>query len=230
MRIQSVLLTTFLILFAGTLLAQKPLYRPQVHEIDFQLGELHQLPQLNTVENMATPVMATPLNGIWYKYHFTVNHAVRAGINYRNTNFSLPNGIDNFESYDVKRRDYEAMLGYQYSAPLGRATFYTGVDALLTRSHSQENGVQSDLPGTLYAADYTQMRLGGKGFVGLKLYLSPHVSLGLEAGPYFQRALSAPNGDASYTIFNTDEFGFRSSALLSFHFKQMKKRCTCPRH
>lgn len=224
------LTTVFGFFLAFSAQAQRPLFRPQVHEIGIQLGEAHQIPALSAGYANGMGLGANVVNGIWYKYHITYQHGIRAGAAYRTAQFDYPDGRNRFVSYEATRRDIDGFLGYELSFPAGRITLTGALDLAVSRSSSEELGIEEGPVLIEYRNDPALWRVGGRGALGFHYFFTPYTSFTLEAGPYYQRAMGTGTTDQPFTLFPEQEFGFRAVAMLSFHFKQMKKRCTCPKH
>ena len=213
-----------LTVFAATAFAQRPRFRPQVHEFGLQVGSMQFLEEPGITQ-------FTPVNGLRYAYHFNQKHALRAGVFYRAANIENPASIsDRYQPYTADPKSVELRAGYMVKHHIYRLQLYAGADAIVRQSWLNES-FNTDVTG---APNKSKMfGYGTSVFVGARMYANKHVSLGVEADAYaiFQdRRISDPTiAIAPHEgLFMRREMGSNMiSVFLAYHFKRMHKSCTC---
>jgi hypothetical protein len=228
-----------LLLWTGFLQAQRPFYRPQVHEFGIQLFSSHYfLQELSDAAIRDDPAFQSyslnPVNGLRYKFGFNPSDAVRAGLFYRTATYNLENGIREFSAYEAKRTDIDIKIGYERRFHLRKFQLFAGADAILNLGKSDETATyRSNIlpppPSETRKESYSSTRYGGGLFLGMRYFVSENLSFALENEFYYTRSAKSSSGDASdLRMFTDTASGLNLLSLyVSFHFKRMKKSCTC---
>lgn len=213
-----------LLICSTTAWAQRPRFRPQVHEISLQLGSLTLIPETATQH-------LSPVNGLRYAYNFNQKSAFRAGIFYRNSSFDQPINIPTeYENFTAEKLDLEFRAGMMWKYHIYRLQLYAGLEGVLRYTDLQSN-FNTDSPGMTNAPTY--LSYGISGLVGARMFANTHVSMGIEADVYAlwhdRRDLSRiPEIEPHAGLFLQREIGFQAvSVYLSYHFKRIRKSCTC---
>jgi hypothetical protein len=233
MKLRAVSLIAFCVmhLLGAAAFAQKPMFYPQVHEIGLQIGSIDQVSPLSAYYASSPAASLNFANGIRYKYHITYEHALRAAFSYRTADFDIPEGIDRFTSYSAEKKDYELQLGYEYKYNIGPATIFFGADGMFGRGSVNDSGILiGDIAQEPVAGEYRYTNYGAAGIVGFRVFFNRYISLSLEGQAYYLRNRHEQTAEDLFYLLPESEYGVRGSAYLSFHFKKMPKRCTCPRH
>ena len=218
-----------LVLFSTQLQAQRALYKPQVHQIGIQLGAINQIPSLSNQYTSAVPLSVNLANGIRYTYHYSISDGFRAGLFMRNGDFSYPEGVDRFDTYDAKKRDFDIHLGYIRKYHSRAHQVFAGADLIYSFGKIEENGMLSQQN---YSGNYSYANYGASLLAGYSYFFSKHISMSFELEGYYtktQHGRSILPDPGQFYILPTQELGFTSSISLSYHFVKMKKRCTCPK-
>lgn len=204
--------------------AQRPRFRPQVHEFAIQLGSMQYIPETGTSN-------FTPLNGLRYAYHIDQKQALRIGAFFRNSDFvNPPNISERYQPFIANQKSAEMRLGYMLKHHIYRLQLYAGFEAILRYAWIDEQFNQ-DVTG---APNKTNMLgYGASAFVGARMFANKHLSLGVEADIYAAFQERREN-DPSIAIlpheglFMKREIGANIvSVYLAYHFKRMRKSCTC---
>lgn len=230
-RLVSLSAVLVLLLLSPAAFAQKPMFYPQVHEIGLQIGSIDQVSPLSDYYASSPAASLNFANGIRYKYHITYEHGLRAAFAYRTGEFDIPEGIDRFSSYSAEKKDYELQLGYEYKYNIGPATIFFGADGMFGRGTINDSGVLlGDIAQEPVSGEYSYTNYGAAGILGLRVFFSRYVSFSLEGQAYYLRNRHEQTVEDLFYLLPENEYGLRGSAYLSFHFKKMAKRCTCPKH
>ena len=230
-RAISLYFTLAALLCGSAAFAQKPMFYPQVHEIGLQIGSIDQVSKLSEYYASSPAASLNFANGLRYKYHITYQHALRSAFTYRDGSFDIPEGIDRFATYSAEKKDYELQLGYEYKYNIGPATLFFGADGMLGRGTVEDVGILlGDIAQEPLSGEYRYTNYGVAGIVGLRMFFNRHISFSLEGQAYYLRNRHAQTAEDLFYLLPESESGLRASAYLSFHFKKMPKRCTCPKH
>lgn len=220
-----------LCLSSVAVLAQKPKFYPQVHEIGLQIGSIDQVSSLSDYYASSPAASLNFANGIRYKYHITYEHALRSSLSYRTGEFDIPEGIDRFTSYSAEKKDYELQLGYEYKYNIGAATLFFGADAMLGRGTLTDQGILAgDVAQDPFSGEYDYMNYGGAAIAGFRMFFNRYISFSVEGQAYYLRNKHQTSTEDIFYLLPESESGIRGSAYLSFHFKKMPKPCSCPKH
>ncbi len=195
--------------------AQMPYYRPNVHEVDIQLGAGHYLPGDGEVRN-EKPLSVSPLNGFRYRYHLDRKSALRFGAFYRRQSLAY-HGLrgDLTPPADWRLFSIEAKVGYERKFDLKKYQIYGGIDAIGTF----RNGIirNPNIDGAFQSPQY-----GGGVFLGFRRYFKEYVSISVENELHF---LVNPDKDNRLT---PQEIGVNFLQFsFNYHFKRMHKSCAC---
>jgi hypothetical protein len=226
-RISFSLLLIGLLLASLPLTAQRARFKPQTHELALQLGSAQIIPTEATGTRLlpaggseeVLQIGTQLINGGRYTYHHSLSDGFRLGVvNRRATFYSSLN--------EIQKTDWDIRLGYMRKKHSGPNQIFFGIDAMLTQ---QEQAYQS--AAGVAVANVNAQSAGVAPFVGYRYFFAQFISLGLEAEVYGLRVFSRTGGSEAFPadFLQQGEIGFQTSALLSFHFGKMKKRCTCPK-
>lgn len=204
--------------------AQRPRFRPQVHELGLQIGSMHAAFE---VEGLQT----TWANGLRYSYHIDKSKALRAGLFYRRGVFSNPNSISSdLYPFTAEQNAFELRLGYMVKYHIYRLQLYAGIDAIGRYTRMDESFVR----GLGFAPNKQNFfGLGASALVGAQMFANKHVSLGVEADVYAiiqnrrESDPSNPNPPLPGLFIDREMGSNMVSVYLAFHFKRLKKSCTC---
>ena len=222
------IITLFIAGGFGTLQAQRPYYQPQVHEIGVNLLTGHQVPDLSSYyENM--PLSLNYANGIRYKYHLTYADALRAQVDYATSSFDIPEGIERFESYAADQSEWLLKLGYERKHHVGSLQLYAGIDARLGMGNFQSVGKLQGTAMNEVENDLNYTSYGGSATAGVRVFMSPYLSAGIEASAYYAWLNYTEANESVFYLQPDTQWGWNSQVYVSFHFKKMKKRCSCPK-
>lgn len=195
--------------------AQRPYYRPNIHEVSIQLGAGHYLPGDGEVINQK-PLAVSPLNGFRYRYHLDRKSALRFGAFYRRQLLSY-HGLMGDLTPTVNWRFFtmEAKVGYERKFDLKKYQIYGGVDAIGTYRNAVVTNPNID--GAFASPQY-----GGGLFLGFRRYFKEYVSISVENELLF---LVNPDKDNRLT---PQEIGVNFLQFsFNYHFKRMHKSCAC---
>jgi hypothetical protein len=207
--------------------AQRPRYRPQVHELGVQLYTAN-LPQDDRAFYDESPLLNhNPLNGFRYKYHINLRNAFRLGASYRANRYAS-SPLGNLPAYEARWRAGEISLGVERKLHLRKVQLFAALDGLLSYGGIR----QSQADSTLSSSRLTTY--GARISAGFRYFFSPYASLTVENGFYLMQSSlpdPAPNADlAPPPVMTGQESGFNLlSVSFSVHFKRMPKNCTCGR-
>lgn len=216
-----------LILFPASLLAQKPMFAPQSHEIGLHLVNAHFIPELADEYN-SPGFGLTPVQGIHYAYHITRDHGVRLAFNRRTASLtSFPAGNSSVTSIETDKSDLSIQLGYMYKYHMRALQWYIGAQAIYNRTGIDEQGLSgTDIE---FSRDYSYNNMGAGLFTGLRLYTSTHLSFALELQGYFFQIQQNDEPEERFSLLGESETGVQAIFSVSYHFVKMPKRCACPK-
>lgn len=209
----------FFLIVATIAFAQRPYYRPNVHELDIQIGAGHWLPGDALLKN-ETPISISPVNGLRYRYHLGKNNTLRLGGFYRRQNFSfLTKGNEGNFTADYRLLSIEGKIGYERKIDLRKYEIYGGVDAIFgQRSYTPKSSTNLDLLSTIET-----QQVGGGVFIGFRRFFGENFSIALENEFHIVQNLNEKSLTSSETGINFMQ------VMLSYHFKRMRKSCACGR-
>ncbi|MEZ4687128.1 MAG: outer membrane beta-barrel protein [Bacteroidia bacterium] len=204
--------------------AQRPRFQPQVHELGIQLGSIQTPFETNSNHT-------TWANGLRYSYHIDKSKALRFGAFFRNNQYNYtPSISERYQPFFAKQQSFELRAGYMLKHHIYRLQLYAAVDAIGRYAKIDETFDQ-DLTG---APNKNKVwGVGGALVVGAQMFANKHVSLGVETDLYaiFQ---NRRENDPTIAIlpheglFIDGENGWNMvSVYIAFHFKRMRKSCTC---
>lgn len=199
------------ILLPISLLAQRPYYRPNVHEVDLQLAAGHWLPGDATLKNHKS-LGISPLNGLRYRYHFNKNSALRVGVFYRAQSFLLTDKSETGGSTLYNLRSLEGKIGYERKIDFRKYQLYGGIDAII----GQRNFIQKT-----QNTEISTPQFGAGGFVGIRRYMSENWSFAIENEFHFLQNSNEKSLISAETGANFLQI------MVSYHFKRMHKSCAC---
>lgn len=199
--------------------AQRPYYRPNVHEFDIQLVAGHWLPGDAVLKN-EKPISISPVNALRYRYHFGKNNTLRVGGFYRRQNFSfLTRGNEGSIAADYRLFSIEGKIGYERKIAIRKYEIYGGVDAIFAqRSYTPKSTTNLDLLSTIET-----QQVGGGVFIGFRRFLGENFSIAVENEFHIVQNLNEKSLTSSETGLNFMQ------VMLSYHFKRMRKSCACGR-
>lgn len=188
--------------------AQKPRYAPQVHEVSVSLFSLNKIADAENLQYYKDKsLFMNPLNGIRYRYSFDKSTALRVGAFYRKSGYTGTFGKTNVYSPEFR-------LGLQTMYNLKKIQLYAGADGVLSGRISQKTGAKSQ----------NSFGMGGSGILGVRYFFHTNLSMTFENDVYF---LNFGKQESESGIV-PKEMGFNfTSVAISYHFKPMKKACTC---
>lgn len=210
--------------------AQRPRFAPQVHELGLQLVQVHHLPEVAEYYAQDASFSTQFANGILYAYHLTATDALRAQVSWREADFVASDGIDRFVTYRATRSDLDINLGYQRKLNLRALQLYAGAQAMLTRGNVEDVGEGEPFSSEIYTNKYYYTNYGLGVMTGAKVFLSKHLSFGVEAQANYLRSRRQAAPDNTFYLFPEEELAIQGLAFVSLHFGKMPKRCTCPVH
>jgi hypothetical protein len=211
--------------------AQRFAFKPQVHQLELQLGSVNSIPAVSSEYGSDLPFSTDFVNGGRYTYHYSLTHGFRVGAFRRTSAFSSTE-IDQFSQYQADKQDIDITLGYMYKHHINATQLFAGVDLRYSMGNLDETGTEFNGPAPAnyqFAYDYQTYGLGG--FFGLRYFVSQNLSLALEGNITY--ATLAADGISSsdptrFSLLPENVIDFSAGATVSFHFVRMKKRCTCP--
>ena len=211
---------------ANSLHAQRLTFKPQTFRTDLYLGSVHDINTKFGGYLSGAPVALSPLTGVRFTYHYSLTHAFRAGVMYRNAIWSTERtGFAIRRPMTAQRLDVDLQLGYALNYHFNRSQIFLAADFQYTLGQLTDEGQINQAPDI---QKYSYNGLGGQISLGYRYFISPYVSLAWENSAYFLRLGSSEVPlDANYPFPIDFEMGWRSSVMLSFHFKELKKRCKC---
>jgi hypothetical protein len=187
---------------------QKPRYAPQVHEVSLSFFSVNKIVNAeNTQLYNNKTLFINPLNGIRYRYSFDKSTALRVGAFYRKSNYAGAFGKVNVLSPELR-------VGLQTMYNIRKVQLYAGADGLLSGRLSKTAGIKAQ----------NSFGIGGSGILGIRYFFHTNLSITMENDVYFLNF--GKQKSESGIIANEMGFNFTSIAL-SYHFKPMKKACTC---
>ncbi len=198
----------FLLLGLLQLQAQRPYYRPNIHEIALQPIGLN---YVNSQDFTFPSIHPLPI-GVRYKYHFNPKAAARGGIFYRHYNDTDPQN----PMTTLNMNYIEAKVGYERALNLKKYQIFGGADAIggLRSIHSM--GINQGI-NSYY---------GISGFFGVKRYFKENISLTIENDVY--AVFHPKKGKEGETQGTYSETGSNFlQVYLSIHFKRQFKTCSC---
>jgi len=226
---RTLFIAAVLLCFVTTISAQKPRFTPQVHELGIHLGETVYVPELADYYSQRANPPFYVVNGLTYTYHPNILDAVRARLVWRRTDFEVPAGIDRFSMYEAEKEDIMLNLGYARKLNMGVLQLYAGFQATYIRGKVSDAGILSQT-GDPFSGRYFYSDLGGGLFAGAKVFMSKHLSLGLEAQGFYLKRRYQATPENTFYLFSEQEVGFNALASVNIHLLKMAKKCTCPRH
>ena len=229
MRIWHLICLLGLMAFSLTATAQRALYKPQIHEISL-VGGLGMYN--NAYEGLYTtgaPYAFFPQAGLQYTYHYSISDGFRFGLDYRNVATQREIGTGGsglFEPVNYRGAFFNA--GYERKYHAGASQLYGGADLMLYAGEVVGPAVLQtfNLEGSV-----STFAWGGRALAGYRLFLSPYVSVALEGNLFYLSHNYSTNVieeiDNTLPVFPETEIGVMAKVRISYHFKKMKKRCTC---
>jgi len=208
-------------------MAQRALYKPQVHEISL-VGGLAMYNNAYGDYTSGAPFSAIPQGGIQYTYHHSITDGFRFGVDYRalSTQRARDNDPSSFLPLDYNGTFVN--MGYERKYHRGASQLYGGADVLIYFGQVEGDELlqRFNLEGAVSTTAW-----GGRAVAGYRLFFSPYVSVALEANVFYlahnySRAVIEENNGLR-PVFPDNEIGAMAKVRLSYHFKKMKKRCTC---
>lgn len=188
--------------------AQRPYYRPNVHEISLQpLGFNY----ANSQDFISPSVYIFPV-GVRYKYHFNQTASARGGIFYRHYNSSDPQ----FPATTRNMNYIEAKGGYEKAFNMRKYQIFGGADAI--------GGLRS-VKG-IGATEGTNAYYGGGAFFGVKRYFKENISLTIENDFYYIFHPKFGKEGEKEGVYGEVGTNFLQ-VYLSIHFKRQFKTCAC---
>lgn len=240
MKFKSLLSIFLFLMLCLQAFAQRPRYHPQVHEWGIQAYSARFVPDYMDFYPNEGFLSHNPLNGIRYKYHTGISSAIRTGLFYRAGKYteasglSIPNRSVDFEG---KWRGLEMSLGYERKIHFRKVQLFAGVDGLLSFGNAQErlSIVEFGVPLPEVANTQNILGYGAGAQVGIRYFFNKYTSITIENGAYYlmtNRQASVPGEGISLPLelMAESEAGWNLlSVYFSYHFKKMKKNCTCGR-
>lgn len=211
------------------LLAQRARYKPQAHQVELRVAGLDWLGGHSEFEAFAgQPMTLTAVNGLRYQYSYSLTDAFRFGATYTPATWSAPEAIAGVSQYQADIRQTDLQLGYVRRYHNGPFQIYGGADLRGGMSNLLETG---ETDSGMYSTEYQVLHYGLDGVVGVRTFLSPYVSVAVEATATYLRYQPDETVAAELPVdfFGEESFGAGISAHLAFHFIKMKKRCSCPK-
>lgn len=195
----------------SSLQAQRPYYRPNVHQFDLQLGAA------TLIKADYYKLGVSPLNGLRYRYHFNKSSDLRVGAFYRTQYFKQTDCGEcvNQASAPVRHTYADLKLGYERKFALRKSQLYGGADVILSEFFQTEFLDQGKTKNT-----YPQMGIGV--FLGYRYFTSENWSFAVENEIHIVNTFKGSN------VTQVQDLGGNFlQASLSYHFKQMHKSCAC---
>lgn len=197
-----------------TLIAQRPYYRPNVHEIGLQVGAASYIPSLQSTTN-PSPLYVNPANGLRYKHHLNPKTAIRGGMFYRQANSTFNQG-DGRSEIAAQFLFLEGKVGIEKIRPMRKWALFGGIDLIggLMRSDIHQ---LPDTPNPTQTPAY-----GAGAFVGVRRFLNENLSVSFESEGYYLL-----HGKKGEDLFAQEGGTNYIQIYLSYHFKRAHKSCTC---
>ncbi|MDP5168914.1 MAG: hypothetical protein NWR72_01610 [Bacteroidia bacterium] len=224
------LLCLLLILAGMNVHAQRAKYKPQVHQIELQaLGADWMSGRNGLTSSFNTPIQLSAVNGIRYQYAHSLANAFRLGFSYNPSEWAgNPVATPGVTNYTAALQQAELRLGYVRRFHTGAIQLYGGADLVGGSGSLAETGTTD---AGNYLSEYRFRNYGAAGFAGIRRFVSPYLSVALEAHATYLR-FDTPEGNVAalpYSFLGEESFGIGATAFLAFHFVELKKRCSCPK-
>lgn len=239
MKFKSPLIIGLFLLICLQSFAQRPRYHPQVHEWAGQVYSARFVPANMDFYPNGGFLSHNPLNGIRYKYHTGVSSAIRTGLFYRagkyQTDVYGPIAPLQQKAFWLGS---EFSLGYERKIHFRKVQLFAGIDGLLSGGRAKEQVFNIGITGSgfpLLESEDKQFVLGygASVNVGIRYFFNKYNSLTIENGAYYlmtNRETRAPGEgpNSPIQLMADSEAGFNLfSVYFSYHFKRMRKNCTC---
>lgn len=230
-KFQTIFLAVTILTLIGinSLQAQRARYKPQTHQIELRVVGIDWLGGHNGFEAFAgQPMTLSAVNGLRYQYSYSLTDAFRFGATYTPSSWNATSPVAGISNYQADITQTDLQLGYVRRYHNGPFQIYGGADLRGGMSNLLETG-ESD--NGMYAIDYQVLHYGLAGVFGVRTYLSPYLSIAVEATATYLRY--QPDADIAtelpYQFFGEETVGAGLSAHVAFHFVELKKRCKCPK-
>lgn len=239
MKLKSLLILGLFLLLCLQSFAQRPRYHPQVHEWAGQVYSARYVPAYADFIPEEGFLSHNPLNGIRYKYHTGLSSAIRTGLFYRAGKYKSDfYGPLTANQETANWRGAEFSLGYERKIHFRKVQLFAGFDGILNAGRAHEkvfNLLASGGANPVVISDENHFVLGyGLGAnVGIRYFFNKYTSVTIENGGYFLRttreAIAPGEGpNLPIQLMADSEAGWNLlSVYFSYHFKRMRKNCTC---
>lgn len=230
-KFQTIFLAVTMFAFVGinSLQAQRARYKPQAHQLELRVVGIDWLSGHNEFEAFAgQPMTLSGVNGLRYQYSYSLTDAFRLGATYTPSSWNATTAVAGISNYQADITQTDLQLGYMRRYHHGPFQMYGGADLRGGMSNLLETG-ESD--NGMYANEYQVLHYGLAGVFGVRTFLSPYLSIAVEATATYLQYRPDANvaAELPYQFFGEETFGAGLSAHVAFHFVEMKKRCSCPK-
>lgn len=185
------------------------------HEITLILGTFSKISPLPE-NGVASSWELQAAGGLRYAFRLSPNDALRLTL--QRMESDLNQGVE--RNYTQKNKDLR--LGYERGILSGPIYLYGGVEGIY--SLAQISVLDEAAPNVAVDIYENYSQLGGALFAGVKSFISPNFSLGLEINTAYLRSL-----DDKRSIISANRMVLAANLLAGFHFGKLPKRCSCPK-
>ena len=210
------------------LLAQRPWFRPQVHEVSISpISANHIMDWVQPAADVPYTLKKDHVYTLRYRYHFDKSSDLRVGIA-RRTLAYLHQPTATAPLLEATAGIWEIRPGYELKYNKGKWQLYGALDGIFQLAAVEEIQTATD-PAIVQKNALSFTGMGGAGIVGLRFYVSEYLSVALENE--YRYVSTTPKNQPLITeadYFIPAEKGFNLASLyLNLHFKRMKKPCAC---
>ncbi|MEL6194228.1 MAG: hypothetical protein AAFR66_19365 [Bacteroidota bacterium] len=218
----------FFLLLVGLssqVMAQKPYYAPQSHEVQAFLFNAHTNPSIsNSIDGT---VAFTPLSGLRYMYHIDLENGVGLEFGRRNTDLIFSNDLTELSAYSGEKKDLDFKLVYERKYHVYTWMIAGQAKVIYNSGSITDQGTFTNNTDFSGSYDYTNWgaSIGGK----LAYFFSKNLSLSAEVDAYFLQTSHELAPESRYLLFPENEWGIQTRLGVSYHFVKMPKKCACPK-
>ncbi|MEM9932801.1 MAG: hypothetical protein AAF824_04280 [Bacteroidota bacterium] len=218
----------FFLLFLGLshgLLAQKPYYAPQVHEVQLFLLNAYTAPEI--ASSIDGTVAFTPLSGLRYMYHIDLENGVGLEFGRRTADLIFSEDLSGLNAYTGEKEDMDFKLVYERKYYVRTWMMAAQAKGIYNTGTITDQGTRTDNVSFDSSYDYTNwgVSVGGK----LAYFFSKNLSISGEIEGYFLQTKHEITPESRFLLFPDNEWGFQSRVGISYHFIKMPKKCACPK-
>lgn len=218
------------VLFISTLAysyAQRPRFTPMQQEIGIQVASWSQIPEISDLYTPGIEQQLQFANAIRYKYHLSLEDGIRVRLGQTKADFSAPEGVDRFSSYDATQSDFTVSVGYERKFHSGPFQLFAGADLIAGRGNIDDAGTLT-ANNDLITNKSFYGKIGANATAGIRTFLSKQLSFTLE-GMLFAHRINPQSGpENSFFLLPDQATGYEANVYISYHFIKLRKRCKCP--